>query len=190
MTFTRSFDPGDYPPRIMSFRPIIGTLAYLWDQDTDQVLLVRRNARVEDDHYGKVNGLGGKLEADESVVDGLRRELSEEAMVDLTDFQLRGTITWTNFGPKREEWLGFIFLVRGWTGSVPDHNDEGTLEWVPRPELLAACEEPGLTTKLELPMWAGDRYFVPLVFDSDARAFHGTMPYDGDVPKSWTFDRL
>ena len=42
----------------------------------------------------------------------------------------------------------------------------------------------------ELPMWAGDRHFVPLVFDGDVRTFHGTMPYDGDEPLSWDFCRI
>jgi len=42
----------------------------------------------------------------------------------------------------------------------------------------------------DLPMWAGDRHFVPLVFDDDPRAFHGTMPYDGDAPKDWVYERL
>ena len=174
----------------MAFTPIVGTLAYLWDRDRDRVLMIRRNARSDDDHYGKVNGLGGKLEPDESVSDGVRRELMEEAQVELSRFSLRGTITWTNFGPKREQWLAFIFLIDQWRGDPPDHNDEGSLEWVPRSRLVAACSGSDPAAEAELPMWAGDRHFVPLVFDDDPRAFHGTMPYDGDVPRSWTFERI
>jgi len=170
------------------FRPIVGTLAYLWDRPTDRVLLIRRDARTDDDHFGKVNGLGGKLEPDESVTEGLRRELREEATVELTSFSLRGTITWTNFGPQREDWLGFIFLVDRWEGTPPANNDEGSLEWVPRSRLLDACTDvPDAVAAL--PMWAGDRHFVPLVFDG-LPPFHGTMPYDGDRPVSWTVERL
>lgn len=180
----------------MAFRPIVGTLAYVWDRDRDQVLLIRRSARADDDHFGKVNGLGGKLETDESVVGGLRRELMEEAGIELTSFALRGTITWTNFGPKREQWLGFVFLVDGWVGQPPRANDEGDLEWVPRQRLLDACTggegEPGRHSEARrsLPMWDGDRHFVPLVFDEDERPFHGTMPYDGDRPLSWSHERI
>jgi len=175
----------------MPFTPIVGTLAYLWDTTTDRVLMVRRNARSNDDHFGKVNGVGGKLEADEGIVESLRREVKEEIEVDLTDFVLRGTVTWTNFGPKREEWLGFMFLVTGWVGEVPTSNVEGSLEWIDRSRLLAACsEDEAERASADLPMWSGDRHFVPLVFDNDSRAFHGTMPYDGDHPKSWTFERL
>lgn len=174
----------------MPFTPTVGTLAYLWDRPTDRILLIRRNARPDDDHLGKVNGLGGKLEPDESVVTGLRRELWEEAAVELTDFALRGTITWTNFGPRREEWLGFVFLVTGWTGAPPPSNPEGTLEWVDRPDLIQACDPADRAAMDRLPMWAGDRHFVPLVFDDDPRPFHGTMPYDGDRPLSWDFERI
>ena len=175
----------------MPFAPIVGTLAYLWDRDRDQVLMIRRNARPDDDHFGKVNGLGGKLEPDEGIVASLRRELDEETGLVLDDISLRGTITWTNFGPKNEDWMGFVFLVTAWTGIPPDGNEEGSLEWIDRARLLQACDDdPEERTAADLPMWAGDRYFVPLVFDDDPRAFHGTMPYDGDQPKDWVYDRL
>ena len=78
----------------MPFVPITGTLAYLWDRDADRVLMIRRDARPNDDHFGKVNGLGGKLEPDESIIAGLRRELDEETGVVLDEITLRGTITW------------------------------------------------------------------------------------------------
>ena len=175
----------------MRYRPIVGTLAYLWDRERDEVLMVRRTARAEDDHFGKVNGLGGKLEPDEGVVESLRREIDEEAGLSLTELALRGTITWTNFGPRREQWLGFVFLVTGWTGTPPPANHEGSLEWIARDRLLAACStDDAVRAAAGLPMWAGDRHFVPLVFDDDPRPFHGTMPYAGDQPKSWTFERI
>ena len=182
----------------MSFTPLVGTLAYLWDRGTDRVLLIRRNARPDDVHLGKVNGLGGKLEPDESVVDGLRRELREEADIEVTSYQLRGTVTWTNFGPHLEQWLGFVFVVDGWRGRPPERNQEGTLEWVDRTRLLSACDKPKRTEERQsssagdgpdLPMWPGDRHFLPLVFDDDPRQFHGTMPYDGERPLGWSFER-
>lgn len=175
----------------MTFRPIVGTLAYVVDRDRDEVLLIHRTARADDDHLGKFNGLGGKLEADEAVVESLRRELREEAAIELTSLDLRGTITWTGFGPNQEDWLGFVFLVDGWIGEPPSANPEGTLCWVARGRLLAACsEDPVAVAEAALPLWAGDRFFLPLVFDDDPRAFHGTMPYDGDHPRSWTYERV
>jgi 8-oxo-dGTP diphosphatase len=175
----------------VSFRPIVGTLAYVVDRARDDVLLIHRTSRADDDHLGKYNGLGGKLEADEGVVESLRRELQEEAAIQLTALTLRGTITWSGFGPKHEDWLGFVFLVDGWVGEPPATNAEGTLCWIPRRRLLDACSADESTrAAAALPLWAGDRYFIPLVFDDDPRAFHGTMPYNGDTPVSWAYERL
>jgi len=172
----------------MRFTPIIGTLSYVWDQATDQVLLIRRNARPDDDHYGKVNGLGGKVEIDEDIATSARRELHEEANIDATSMTLRGTITFTDFGPKREQWLVFVFVVTAWEGEMGAANDEGVLEWASRSDVLAACEDGPQAERL--PMWPGDRHFIPLVFDDDERVFHGTMPYDADKPVSWNYVRL
>jgi 8-oxo-dGTP diphosphatase len=182
---------GLVPSRTVAFTPKVGTLGYILDRATDQVLMIRRNARPDDDHFGKMNGLGGKVEPDEAIVESLRRELAEEANIDVVGVQLRGTITWSNFGPNEEAWLGFVFLIDAWTGSIPQENTEGSLEWVPLDRLLAACDaDPEIRASAELPMWAGDRHFLPLVFDDDPRVFHGTMPYDRDRPLAWTYERI
>jgi 8-oxo-dGTP diphosphatase len=167
-------------PHVTRYTPIVGTLAYVYDRSRGLVLLVHRNARPTDGHLGKYNGLGGKLEEGESVVQGVRRELMEEAGIELTSFTLRGTVNWPGFDPDGQGWLGFIFLVDGWSGTPPASNEEGTLEWVPVERLVAA----------DLPMWEGDRHFLPLVFDDDQRAFHGVMPYVDGKPNGWTVERL
>ena len=146
----------------MQFTPLVGTLAYLWDQSTDQVLIIRRNARPDDDHYGKVNGLGGKVEVDEDIMSSARREIHEEAGLDAVDLQLRGTVTFSDFGPSREQWLIFVFVVKHWTGEQVHANDEGTLEWVDRLHLLDAGQ--GGQHAERLPMWPGDKHFLHLVF--------------------------
>ena len=175
----------------MTLTPIVGTLAYLWDRNADRVLMVRRDARPDDDHYGKVNGLGGKLEAGEHVAAGMRRELREEAGLEVTSLRLRGTVCWADFGPRHEDWLGFVFLADAWSGEPPAHNDEGALFWVPRGRLLAACDpDPATRRSAGLRLWDGDRHFLPLVFDDDPRPFHGAMPYNGDRAVGWTFERL
>ena len=179
----------------MAYTPIIGTLAYIVDRRGDAgpngaALLVHRNARPDDEHLGKWNGLGGKLEADEDVAAGLRRELREEAAIEVTSMQLRGTVSWPGFGPNGEDWLGFVFRVDAWTGVPPASNDEGRLEWVPLPRLLLACSpDADDRDTADLPMWEGDRYFLPLVFDDDPRPFHGVMPYDKGRPVGWTWER-
>ena len=162
----------------MPYTPIVGTLGYILSPDRRKVLLVHRNARPGDEHLGKYNGLGGKLEADEDVVAGMRREIDEEAGLACDELQLRGTISWPGFGKNGEDWLGFVFLITKFTGSAPASNEEGTLEWVDVERIH------------ELPMWEGDRHFLPLVFDDDPRAFHGVMPYKDGRPTGWNYSRI
>jgi 8-oxo-dGTP diphosphatase len=162
----------------MPYTPIVATLGYILSPDRSQTLLIHRNARQHDQHLGKYNGLGGKLHPDEDIVTCMRREIREEAAIECEDIRLRGTINWTGFGPNGEDWLGFIFRIDRFRGTPLEKNPEGTLVWHPVDRIL------------DLPLWAGDRHFLPLVFDDDPRAFHGVMPYDGDKPLGWSYVRI
>jgi 8-oxo-dGTP diphosphatase len=161
----------------MPYTPILATLGYVLSPDRSRVLMVHRNARAGDQHLGKYNGLGGKLEPDEDIVSGMRREIREEAGIDCTVLQLRGTISWPGFGKGGEDWFGFVFLVTDFEGEPHASNAEGELSWE-RVDRLDA-----------LPLWEGDRHFLPLVFDADPRPFHGVMPYRDGKLVSWTVSR-
>jgi len=162
----------------MPYTPIVATLGYVLSPDRQRVLMIHRNARPGDLHLGKYNGLGGKIERDEDVVACMRREIHEEAGIDCTAMRLRGTISWPGFGKNGEDWLGFVFIIDAYTGTPLESNAEGTLEWVDVERIL------------ELPLWDGDRQFLPLVFDADPRAFHGVMPYRDGKMQSWSWSRL
>jgi 8-oxo-dGTP diphosphatase len=162
----------------MPYTPIVATLGYVLSPDREQVLLIHRNARQNDQHLGKYNGLGGKIEPDEDVVTGMRREIFEEAGIECERLALRGTISWPGFGKQGEDWLGFVFLITRFRGAPFASNPEGTLEWVPVARIL------------DLPLWDGDRHFLPLVFDDDPRGFHGVMPYREGRMVSWAYSRV
>ncbi|BCX06051.1 MAG: 7,8-dihydro-8-oxoguanine triphosphatase [Candidatus Roseilinea sp.] len=175
----------------MPYTPIIGTLGYILSPDRRFVLMIHRNARPDDQAFGKYNGLGGKMEPGEDVAACMRREIREEAGVEVTAMQLRGTISWPGFGPNGEDWLGFVFLITAFTGQPVAHNPEGALEWTPVRRVLDACSaDPETRDRAALPMWPGDRYFLPLVFDDDPRPFHGVMPYANGQPISWHYTRF
>lgn len=161
----------------MPYTPILATLGYVLSPDRRRVLLVHRNARPGDQHLGKYNGLGGKMEREEDVAACMRRELREEAGIEASAMQLRGTVSWPGFGKQGEDWLGFLFLITAFSGMPPPSNEEGTLEWIEVERLL------------ELPLWEGDRQFLPLVFDTDPRPFHGVMPYREGRMLSWRWER-
>ena len=163
----------------MPYTPILATLGYVLSPDKTRVLLIHRNAREADPALGKYNGLGGKMEPGEDALACLRRELREEAHLDAQTCVLRGTVSWPGFGKNGEDWFGFIFLITEWKGDVPAQNAEGDLTWVPVDALL----------DFSLPMWPGDRFFLPLVFDDDVRPFHGVMPYENGLPVRWEFSR-
>lgn len=162
----------------MVYRPILGTLGYVLSPDKERVLLVHRNRRENDYHTGKYNGLGGKMEPHEDVVSCIKREIKEEAGIDCVNVKLRGTVNWQGFGPDGADWLGFVFLIDEYTGIPLQENDEGMLVWAEINKLH------------ELPMWDGDRHFLPLVFDEDPRPFHGYLPYKDGVVCKWSFERI
>jgi 8-oxo-dGTP diphosphatase len=140
--------------------------------------MVHRNARQNDQHLGKYNGLGGKLEVDEDVAAGMRREIREEASIECLEMSLRGTVSWPGFGKQGEDWFGFLFLVTRYRGTPPAQNPEGDLKWV------------ALDALQTLPLWEGDRHFLSLMFDADPRAFHGVMPYRDGRMVSWNYSRV
>lgn len=160
------------------YTPILAALGFILSEDGKKTLLVHRNKREKDHHYGKYNGLGGKMESGEDIVSCLKREIYEEAGIRAKDVILRGTINWKGFGGEGEDWFGFIFLIKGYDGEVKAENHEGSLVWKPIDSLN------------NLPMWEGDRFFLPLVFDDDPRVFHGYMPYADAAPLSWSYERL
>jgi 8-oxo-dGTP diphosphatase len=162
----------------MPYTPILATLGYVLSPDHTRVLMIHRNARGDDHHLGKYNGLGGKVESGEDVSAGMRREIREEAGIECVDWSLRGTISWPGFGRQGEDWFGFLFVVTRFSGEPLERNPEGTLEWI-EVERLA-----------ELPLWEGDRHFLPLVFDAEPRPFHGVMPYREGHMLSWTYSRI
>jgi 8-oxo-dGTP diphosphatase len=162
----------------MPYTPILATLGYVMSPDGQKTLLIHRNIRADDQHLGKYNGLGGKLEADEDIIAGLKREIREEAGIECEEIVLRGTISWPGFGKQGEDWFGFIFRINRFSGTPFAQNAEGALSWVPIDQILG------------LPLWEGDRYFLPLVFSDDPRQFHGVMPYEGQRLVSWAYSLI
>jgi 8-oxo-dGTP diphosphatase len=159
---------------------VLATLGYVLSPDGRQVLMIRREGRPDDFHLGKYNGLGGKLEPDEDVCAGMRREIREEAGLECGRLDLAGTISWPGFGKHGEAWFGFLFRIAEWTGTPHPHNHEGALVWTPVEDVLHG----------RVPMWEGDRHFLPPVFADAPRQFHGVMPWAGGRPLSWSYMEL
>lgn len=160
-----------------AYSAIVATLGYVVSPDGRKTLLVHRNARSYDHHYGKYTGMGGKMHPDEDILTCITREIKEEAGIDCLDIVLRGTINWPDFGPEGENWFGFVFRIDRFQGEPFQVNEEGLLSWQEIDKLA------------ELEMWPGDHCFLPFVFDEHPGLFHGYMRYHDKVLIDYHFER-
>lgn len=124
---------------------VAATLCYL--RRGGRTLMLHRNKKEGDVHRGKWNGLGGKLEEGESPEDCVAREIREECGLELKEPRLRGVLTFPAF-KAGEDWLVFVYTATRFEGTLGECA-EGDLEWVEDAALLA------------LPLWEGDRIFLP-----------------------------
>ncbi|MCA9786675.1 MAG: 8-oxo-dGTP diphosphatase [Candidatus Cloacimonetes bacterium] len=147
--------------------PIEATLCYL--EHDGQVLMLHRNSRADDVHYGKYNGLGGKLDPGESPLDCVLRELHEECGLRPGRIRFSGHIAFPAFDGSRD-WSVFLYRAFEPQGTLSADPAEGALEWVPREQLL------------ELPLWEGDRHFLPWVLAD--RRFMARFVYEAGVYRS------
>lgn len=162
-------------------RLIPAVLVYLRSAD-DKVLMLHRlggegGGKPGDDHAGKWNGLGGKLEADESPWECACRELKEESGLTLPEaaFEFLGILQFPNFKPhKSEDWLCIVFEARMDMLAADVQLgtcSEGALAWIPIDQLAT------------LNLWPGDRLFIPLVVAR--KKFIGTIWYEGQSVKRY-----
>lgn len=124
----------------------LATLVYV--RDGERTLMLHRNKRPDDQHLGKWNGLGGKLEPGESPEEGMRREVLEESGLTVETAELKGILTFPDFDGSHD-WYAFVYLVTRTSGALGPDPAEGELAWVPTSELAS------------LTLWEGDRIFLP-----------------------------
>lgn len=139
------------------------TLCYI--QKEGKTLLLHRVKKENDENEGKWIGVGGKLEAGESPEDCVVREAKEETGLTLLAPRLRGIITFVSdlYGTE----YMFLFTCDSFTGELADSCDEGELCWVDNGDFGT------------LPMWEGDRVFLPLLDSADG-FFSLKLTYRGD----------
>ena len=142
---------------------ILSTLCYI--EKDGCWLMLHRVKKKNDLNHDKWIGVGGKFEEGESPEDCLLREVGEETGLTLTDYRFRGLVTFVSDEAPTE--YMHLFTATGFTGALRDC-DEGTLEWVPKPEVE------------NLPIWQGDKIFLRLLAEG-APFFHLELTYHGDT---------
>ena len=138
---------------------VVATLCYV--EEDDKILMLLRNKKENDMHEGKYNGLGGKAEHGEDPYTCVKREVKEEAGIEIKPRYI-GNITFENFMPNID-WEVHLFRAKGYQGNLIESN-EGDLVWVKKEELL------------DLNLWDGDKIFLKYLFQD--RFFFGKFKYD------------
>ena len=134
---------------------IISTCCYI--RDNNKILMIYRN---KDNKKPCYRGLGGKAEQGESPIDCVKREVKEEAGIDIEPIW-KGVATFSN--PNERDWEAHVFVAEGFKGQLAE-SDEGKICWVNESELL----------NLDMPQ--ADKKIIPLLF-KDGR-FHAHVVQD------------
>lgn len=140
------------------------TLCYI--EKGDSYLLLHRVKKKDDLNEGKWIGVGGHVEEGESPSSCMKREIKEETGLDVISYQYLGKVDFLNdrYPPERM----YLYKVTGFTGELRDC-DEGELSWIKKERMMS------------LPMWEGDKYFLPLLEKEEASAFSLALIYEDDV---------
>ncbi len=145
------------------------TLCYI--EKNDAYLMLHRTKKKNDQSHDKWLGVGGKFEDGESPEECMLREALEETGLTITDYAFRGIVTFVS-----DEWeteYMHLFTATAFTGEQKEC-DEGTLEWIPKSDIL------------HLHLWEGDRLFLTRLME-DAAFFSLKVEYEGDRLKSWHY---
>ncbi|MBQ9130482.1 MAG: NUDIX domain-containing protein [Clostridia bacterium] len=132
----------------------------------DEILMLHRTKKKNDENEGKYIGLGGHFLEGESPFDCVKREVLEESGILLQDPSYRGIVTFqSNVYPSEE-----MHLFTATLPSLPPlpECDEGELKLISKDRLLS------------LKMWEGDLIFLSLLFENQP-FFELTLCYEGET---------
>ena len=141
------------------------TLCYI--DNGGQYLMLHRVKKQNDASHDKWIGVGGKCEADESPDECMLREVKEETGLEITQWHYRGIVTFISDTWPNE--YMHLFTATAWCGE-PDMSidDEGTLAWISKKELM------------DLNLWEGDRIFLRLLLNENTPFFSLKLVYEQD----------
>lgn len=137
------------------------TLCYIEQENC--YLMLHRVKKEQDINKGKWIGVGGKAEFNETPTECMLREVKEETGLTLTQYQLRGIITFALDGYDTE--YMFLYTSTKYFGEIDFNCKEGVLKWVPKSELF------------QLNLWEGDKIFLKLL-EEDSPQFSLKLHYN------------
>lgn len=137
-------------------------------QHKGKTLMLHRVKKENDISHGKWNGVGGKIEYNESPEDAIKREALEETGLKIKPI-LKGIITYPQTN-NDEYTMAFVFIAKKFSGTLTECN-EGNLEWVKNSEIK------------KLNLWKGDHLFLPLL--NKKSFFTAKITYDKEEVREY-----
>lgn len=146
----------------------------------DEVLILNRE---KNPWKGCWNGLGGKVDAHESMIDCIQREIMEETSIDLSvsQFQDKGVLTWNTFDALGQGLhIYLIEVADDFIYPTPKVVSEGILDWK-KIEWLSDTENYGVAHNIP--------YFLPTVIH-DQNRYHYHCTFNERILISVTKERM
>ena len=110
-------------------------------------LLLYRNKKKNDMNEGKWIGVGGHIEKGETPDEAVIREVFEETGLIVHSLKCNGEVLFINNDYQE---LMYVYEISAFSGELKEC-DEGQLEWI------------AIEKMLTLPMWEGDKAYLPLL---------------------------
>ncbi|HIU45097.1 MAG TPA: 8-oxo-dGTP diphosphatase [Candidatus Enteromonas pullicola] len=138
------------------------TLSYY--RKDGKYLLLYRDKKEHDLNQGKYIGIGGHVEAGETYLEASKREFFEETGLTVRKQRYIAKIDFVNENCVERMYL---FRVDAVDGELSRDCDEGELVFVESSRMG------------EVPMWEGDRIFLPLLDEESPSPYSMTLIYRG-----------
>lgn len=132
-------------------------------EENNKYLMLYRNKKEKDINKNKYIGIGGHVEEGETPDVTLIREVKEETGLKLLSFIKRGIVYFVLNGYVEEM---HVYTSNNFEGEMIECN-EGELIWINKNEVL------------NLPIWAGDKYFLKHLLEDD-KYFTMKLVYEDD----------
>lgn len=151
------------------------TAVLCYIRNSGKTLMMHRNSRPEDMHFGKWTAPGGKIEPGETPEECAVREIFEETALLVENPRMRGILTFPAF-EGQEDWYVYVFTAEEYTGILKKSCHEGDLFWVKDENLM------------DLSLWGGDRVFMKWLDSNEFFSAKLIYSSDGFVSYSVVFN--
>ncbi len=132
----------------------------------DRKVLMIYGAQSYAPHYQLYNGLGGKIESDETHEQAVHREVQQEAGIEIQgELDYVGELRFIGLRTLDNDWTVYTYRAYDYMGTPTPNDREGHIKWF------------SIDKVSQIPTQPGDQEFLPLIFAG--KHFDAIVQYDG-----------